>query len=111
MTDKEIVFVAVSESKDVPTELRDDMLGEISLRRQEFDASYIRFLDEQILLKPRGEKWDKRIKRRKACLVPYVDCELIDATVIQKDHVYWLKIDPKTSLLILWERDERNKNT
>jgi hypothetical protein len=111
MTDKDILIQAARTASDIPAILRDHASEVSSLRRKNLDASYIAFLDEQIELKSRGIEWVERLQRRRRLLAPYVDSELIDGVVEFQTQRFWLKVDPTTLRLVLWEVDEGNEDS
>jgi hypothetical protein len=111
MTDKDILIQAARTASDIPSILRDQASEVSSVRRKKLDANYIAFLDEQIQLKPRGIEWDERLQRRRRLLAPFVDSELIDGIVEFQAQRFWIKVDPTTLRLVLWEVDERNEDS
>ena len=73
------------------------------LRKSQIDASYIEFLDSQILLSPRGPEWTSRLINRRAALHCFCGDALYSTHVTAGDSFYSIYVDPRTESVVHWE--------
>ena len=99
MKERDILIRAIEQCGVLHEGIADAAI-DAELKKSKFDKSYIDYLDTQIKLCPRGEDWNKRLKKRRESLVKYVGIELIDAHIILGNDDYWIKVDPDSEKVV-----------
>jgi hypothetical protein len=99
-------IAAVSNSPDVPNDLKDNARNVTALEQHEFDRTYIQFLDEQIELNARGEEWTSRLRRRREALHPFCNVSLLKGVVRVSNTEYRVEVQLADHRVIHWEKYE-----
>ena len=106
MTNKALFLEAVGAATNLPEALRENAKAVTGLKEHKFDKSYIEFLDEQILLSPRGPEWTEILKRRREALIPFCGVRLLRCGVQVNNAYFSLEIHPETRRVVHWEEWE-----
>jgi hypothetical protein len=103
MKPKALFVEAVRAMESLPASLREHADKVTALEEHRFDESYIEFLDTQIRLSPRGPEWTKRLKRRRAALLPYTEVSLLRGRVQIAEVDFTVEVHPETRVVVHWE--------
>ena len=103
MDSKTLLIDAVRTRADLPASLREHVTEVTAVEEHRFDQTYIKFLDEQIRLSPRGPEWTERFLRRRAALSPFCGVTLVRGRIRVADTDYTVEVDLETRSLIHWE--------
>ena len=103
MNMENILATAILNAESVPPVLRDNAHHATHIKNTVIEASYLAFLDEQIRLCPRGPEWNAVLDRRLKLLTPFCNITLLDAHVMTPNTTFWIKVNPATGALVLWE--------
>ncbi len=103
---KALFIEAVRATAYLPSMLREQAEDVTGLEMSSFDASYLEFLDTQILLNPRGPEWTSLLSARRVALQPFCDTSLLQGRVQAGDTVFTIKINPQTRAVIHWEQHD-----
>jgi hypothetical protein len=107
MNDAEIFIHALQSASDLPSEVCADIDNVKLIRQTLIDQSQIDLLDTQIRLSSRGPKWTKRLKKRRAGLLPYCNKPLLKGRIEHGVDAYWIMVDPETKTVVYWELYEQ----
>ncbi len=104
MNDPKTIFIeTIRSNADIPVEVK-GCAGDVSeLHQKVLDQSYLDFLDEQIRLCPRGEEWNKVLKKRKQALTGFVGKVVMTGLVKAPGKQVNVKIDPEERRVLYWE--------
>lgn len=103
---KALFIEAVRATAHLPSVLRERAEDVTALEMHSFDASYLEFLDTQILLSPRGPEWTSLLRVRRAALQPFCDTSLLRGRVHIGDTDFTVEIYPQTRAVIHWEQHD-----
>ena len=98
-----ICVEAVSKCGRLPQAVRENTNAIESVEITNFDQEYIEFLDQQIAVEARGQKWSERLKIRRLNLSQHVGRELASYRLRCGGDHYWIKIDPTEGSVVHWE--------
>jgi hypothetical protein len=102
-TSDESLFVEVLSNATGLPQLRGQPKEILTVRRNCFDESYLRFLDEQIQLAVRGPEWTERLRKRRAGLEDYCGVTLLDAFIRVGASDFLIYVDPETQTIVYCE--------
>ena len=88
MEASEICRQAIRNCPDLPEDVRDRADAIRSVEWNEFDQSYIDFLDEQIRLGARGPDWSERLAERKSDYLPLIGKTYLRCT-LEEEGLIW----------------------
>ena len=100
---KRILVEVVRARAELPASLREHVTQAMEVEKHRFDQSYIKFLDEQIRLSPRGPEWTARLRHRRAALLPFCDVALVRGRVQVADRGFTVEVHPETRTVVHWE--------
>ncbi|GEP40795.1 hypothetical protein [Brevifollis gellanilyticus] len=103
---KALFIQAVRATAHLPSMLRERAADVTGLEMHSFDASYLEFLDTQILLSPRGPEWTALLRARRAALQPFCDISLLRGRVHIGDTDFTVQIHPQTKAVVHWEQHD-----
>jgi len=105
----ETFIEAVFQCQKLPENIRLRARDAIVVSLRSFDESYIKFLDEQIQLAPRGPEWAEMLRQRRDGLRDLCNVPLISGRIPDGASNIWIKVDPKTKAVVYWEDYENPK--
>ena len=102
---------AVRGCQDLPVDVRNHAADAWGVEESCFDESYIQFLDEQIQLGSRGPEWTEILRRRREGLRSFCSVPLVSGHIHVGRFDTWVKVDPKTRVIVYWEQLEDDQIT
>jgi hypothetical protein len=103
MSIREDFIAAVRNCSGLPQPARVAAATVQGLEETRFDSSYLDFLDEQIELNARGDKWSERLRRRRSGLADWCDRPLLQGRIVVGSDEYWVTVDRETQPVVYWE--------
>jgi hypothetical protein len=97
---KNVFVEAVQNSKVLPKEVRASAESACTVRKSQFDESYIEFLDTQIRLSPRGPEWTARLRKRRRALRPFCGVPLIYGVIPLEDRHFSIYVLPEKKKVV-----------
>ena len=103
MDAKELFIETIRACEILPAEVRSRAAEARAVEESQFDESYIRFLDTQIRLSPRGPEWTARLKQRRLALQPFCRVPLIYGVVPLAGRHFSIDVLPEKKTVVHFE--------
>jgi hypothetical protein len=90
-------------ASELPKWVHDSIGNARGVEQHVLNQSYLKFLEEQIKLSPRGPKWAEELQKRLDALTPCRGKMLLSGTVVAGSDNCYLKMDPESKRVLYWE--------
>jgi hypothetical protein len=96
----------VMASHDLPPWVRDAIQSVDGVEEHILDQSYLRFLEEQIDLAPRGPEWTNVLEKRREALSNYCGKPLLSGIISSAQKRCYIRTDPESKSVVYWDAYE-----